>query len=210
MYTLRPDGVQPGAHRQLPDVRLPRRAAADAALRVWLARAPGDELHRRGRSDDCRRAEGGNGPSRLHRSVHRRVSRRRGGAWPGAGRGQPARDRRGEPEGDGGPGRGAREERPHLSQRRVGLLPHRHLREIRPAGAARSGGHQARRAHRHATITRKTMPAISCCGRRRSPTSRPGISDLARAGPDGISNARRWRCACSASRRSTFTPAASI
>ena len=32
----------------------------------------------------------------------------------------------------------------------------------------------------------------------------------ARAGPAGTSSARRWRCGCSASRRSTSTPAASI
>ena len=36
------------------------------------------------------------------------------------------------------------------------------------------------------------------------------LVDSARAGPAGISSARRWRCGCSASRRSTSTPAASI
>ena len=36
-----------------------------------------------------------------------------------------------------------------------------------------------------------------------------GLRHRARAGPAGTSSARRWRCGCSAGRRSTFTPAAS-
>ena len=36
-----------------------------------------------------------------------------------------------------------------------------------------------------------------------------GLRRSAPAGPAGTSSARRWRCGCSASRRSTSTPAAS-
>jgi cysteinyl-tRNA synthetase len=41
------------------------------------------------------------------------------------------------------------------------------------------------------------------------PVSRPGMSVQGLDAPDGTSSARRWRCACSAHRRLTFTRAAS-
>ena len=59
------------------------------------------------------------------------------------------------------------------------------------------------------TSTTRRARATSCCGRRPSRTSRRGTSAAGRAGRGGTSSARRWRCACSASRRSTFIPAAS-
>jgi cysteinyl-tRNA synthetase len=54
---------------------------------------------------------------------------------------------------------------------------------------------------------RRTIRSTSCCGRRRSPTSRAGRRLTARAVPDGTSNARRWR-ARSWAPRSTSTAAA--
>ena len=58
------------------------------------------------------------------------------------------------------------------------------------------------------TSTRRTMRAISCCGRRPSPASRRGMSAPAPDGRAGTSSVRPWRCGCWASRRSTSMPAA--
>ena len=54
---LRADRLCARPHRQLPHLRLPRRAAPHAPPSARLRRAGGDELHRRRRSDDRRRAE---------------------------------------------------------------------------------------------------------------------------------------------------------
>ena len=59
------------------------------------------------------------------------------------------------------------------------------------------------------TSTTRRTRATSCSGRRRNRASRPGIPASARAAPAGTSSAPRWPCACSVSRRSTFTRAAS-
>ena len=71
----------------------------------------------------------------LHRSVHRGVSRGCPRARARGGRRDAARDRRGEPARDGGPGGGARRERPHLPERRLGLF--QDLDAARPTGAWR-------------------------------------------------------------------------
>ena len=207
---LRPHGLRARAHRQLPDVRLPRRAAPHAEVSARLRGEAGDELHRRRRPHDCRRAEGRHGPAQLHRPVHRGVSRGLARAGPRGSRGDAAGDRRSESPGDGRSHRRAREERPHLRQRRIGLLQDRDAARLRQAGAPRSRGHEGRARASTRTTTRKTTRATSCCGRRPSPTSRPGTSSIRPAGRAGTSSARRWRCACSASRRSTSTAAASI
>ena len=60
------------------------------------------------------------------------------------------------------------------------------------------------------TNTRRTTPAISCCGRPASPGSRRGTTAPDPAGRAGTSSARRWRCACSKARIDICTPAASI
>ena len=73
---LRADGLRARPHRQLPHLRLRRRAAPHAEVSARLPRPAGDELHRRRRPDDRRRAEGRHGPARLHRPVHRRRSAR--------------------------------------------------------------------------------------------------------------------------------------
>ena len=123
----------------------------------------------------------------------------------------PARDRRGEPAGDGRPDRARSSSNGHTYRSdgsiyfKIATLP-----ELRPAGAARSRRHEAGRARRLATTTRRKTRATSCCGRRPSRASRRGTSSIRRAVPAGTSSARRWRCGCSASRRSTSTPAASI
>ena len=199
----------PRPHRQLPHLRLPRRAAPHAEVPVRLRRARGHELHRRGRQDHRRRAEGRHAAARLHRSVDRRVPRGRGAARArDAGR-DAARHRRGEPAGDGRDDPGARAQRPHLPPRRLDLLQDRLAAELRPAGAARSRGHEGRRARRRRRIRqgrRARLRAVEGDQARRADVGlrhRPGP---ARA---GTSSARRWRCGCSASRRSTSTPAAS-
>ena len=63
--------------------------------------------------------------------------------------------------------------------------------------------------HAAATPTIRTAGrrSTSCCGSRRSPTSRRGARRSASAGPVGTSSARRWRCTSTA-RRSTCTAAA--
>ena len=60
----------------------------------------------------------------------------------------PARHRRGEPARDGRDDPGSRGARPHVPQRRIDLLPDRHLCRIREARAPRSRRHPTRRAHR--------------------------------------------------------------
>ncbi len=87
--------------------------------------------------------------------------------------------------------------RPHLRIRRVDLFPHRDAARLRQARAARSRGHAGRRARRLGHRTPSRMRATSCCGRRPSRASRPGISAAGRAVRAGTSSARPWRCACS-------------
>ena len=112
--------------------------------------------------------------------------------------------------GDGGSRQRAHPERPHLRQRRVDLFQDLDDARLWPAGAARSRRHEGRRAGRCGSTTRKTTRATSCCGRRAKPGEPTlGSSSIRRDARDGIWNARRWRCACLASRRSTSTPAAS-
>ena len=112
---------------------------------------------------------------------------------------QPARHRQREHHGDGRDDRRAREARPHLSERRIDLLQDLDVSRVRQARAARSL--RASRAARASTptSTRRTTPAISCCGRRASRASRTGTPASAPAVPAGTSSARRWRCGCSAS-----------
>ena len=146
----------------------------------------------------------------LHRAVHRGVPRGRASARPRAGRGNAARDGRGEPAGDGRSGRRARRERPHLPQRRLGLFPDRHAARLRQAGAARSRGHEGRRPRRRRQLRQGRRARLRAVEGDASRASRRGTSSIRPAGPAGTSSARRWRCGCSASRRSTSTPAASI
>ena len=121
-----------------------------------------------------------------------------------------ARDRRGEPAAMGDMIL-ALERNGHTYRRdgsiyfKIATLP-----AVRPAGAARSRRHEGRRAASTSTNTPRTTRATSCCGRRRKP-GEPSWDFGDRPGPAraGTSSARRWRCGCWASRRSTFTPAAS-
>ena len=56
---------------------VPGRAAPALKYQLRLPGPPGDELHRRGRPDDRRVAEGRHAAARVHRPVHRRVPRGR-------------------------------------------------------------------------------------------------------------------------------------
>ena len=139
------------------------------------------------------------------------VSRGRRGARPRAGRGEPARDRPREHRGDGARRSSALERaRPHLPQRRVDLLQDLDASRVRQAGAARSRRHQERRPHRLRQVRQGGRARLRALEGDASRASRRGIRASAPAVPAGTSSARRWRCGCSASRRSTSTPAASI
>ena len=127
------------------------------------------------------------------------------GARARARRGDAPRHRRREHRGDGADHPGARTQRAHLRDRRLDLLQDLDAPRVRQARAPRSRrASRAARASTPTSTTRRTR-ATSCCGRRRSRASRPGTPASARAGRAGTSSARRWRCACSASRRSTST-----
>ena len=206
---LRPDRLRARPHRQLPDLHLRRRAAPHAEVPARLRRAAGDELHRRRRPHDRRRAEGRHGAARLHRSVHRDVPRGRARARPRAGRGDAARDRRGEPAGDGRSHPRAREERPHLRQRRIDLLQDLDAADVRQARAPRSRGHEAGRARRLRQLRQGRRARLRAVEGDQAGRADLGPSSIRRGVPAGTSSARRWRCGCSASRRSTSTPAAS-
>ena len=84
-----------------------------------------------------------------------------------------------------------------------------HPAAVRPAGAARSRRHDQLAPASTATSTRRRTRATSSSGRPPRPTSRRGIAASAPAVPAGTSSAPRWRCGCSARRRSTSTAAAS-
>ena len=155
---LRPHGVRARPHRQLPDVRLRRRAAAHAEVSARLSGQAGDELHRRRRPHDPRRAEGRHGSPLLHRSVRRRVSRGCARAGPRRRRGEPARHRPGQHPGDGRPDRRARSQRPHLSQRWLGVLQDLDPAQLRQAGPPRSRRHEAGRARRHRHVRERRCP----------------------------------------------------
>ena len=120
-------------------------------------------------------------------------------AGHGGARGEPARDRRGQPAGDGGPH--------HARSRRTGT-------PIAATGRSTSGSARSTatgswrvsttRAFSPARAstpipTTRTMPGTSCCGKRRGPTSRRGTTGRDRAARAGTSSARRWRCGCWAS-----------
>ena len=142
--------------------------------------------------------------------VDRRVSRGRRGARPRGRRRAAAGDRPGQPRGDGAARAGARSERPHLRERRLGLL--QDLRRFRStaAGAARSRRPEGRRPRRLGQVRqgqRARLRAVEGDARPDEPSWDFGFG---RAGRAGTSSARRWRCGCSASRRSTSTAAASI
>ena len=170
----------------------------------------GRQLHRRRRPDHCRRPSGRPRPAHLHRPIHRRVPRGLAFARPRGGRGNAAGDRPGQPAGDGRSHHRARP--PTVTPTAATDRSTSRSRRCPTTGSWRISITTACRPARGSTPTptRKTMPAISCCGRRPSRTSRPGTWSTRRVDPAGISNARRWRCGCSASRRSTSIPAASI
>ena len=206
---VRPDGLRPRAHRQLPDVRRRRRAAPRPEVSGRLRRPARHELHRRRRPHDPRIAEGRRAAARIHRPLHRGVSRGCGGARPRAVEESPRATDPENIEAMGADDPGARGARAHLSQRRVDLLQDF---DASPSTASwRASITRASRAAPASTATsttRKTR-ATSCSGRRPRRASRRGIPGSARAVRAGTSSARRWRCGCSARRRSTSTPAAS-
>jgi len=157
---VRLDGLRARPHRQLPHLHLRRRAAPHPEVPARLRRPPGDELHRRRRSDDHRRAEGRQGSAQLHRSVHRDVPRGCAGARARAGRRDAARHRRSEPARDGRSDRRAREERPHLRQRRLDLFQDLDAAVLREAGAPRSRRHEAGRPRRRRFLREGRCPRL--------------------------------------------------
>ena len=211
MYTCGLTVYARGPHRQLPDLRL--RSTSCAARCKYLLRLPGaagDELHRRGRPHDRRRAEGRHAAARLHRSVHRGVPRGRAGARARGGRGE-CRARPTRPTCGRWPTWSrALEQNGHTYRSdgsiyfKIATLPDygklaRLDHEGMKPGARVDSDNYAKEDARDFVLWKATKPG--------EPTwdCRSGR----RAGPAGTSSARRWRCGCSASRRSTSTPAAS-
>ena len=175
-----------------------------------LRGAPGGQLHRRRRQDDRRRAGGRRAASRVHRAVDSRVPRRRGAAGDRGAGGDAARHRRGEPARDGRHDSRARAQRPHLSARRLDLFPDRDAsrstagwrrldREGMQDGASVDVDEYSKDDPRDFVLWKGDASGRAVVGLRHRP--RPSRA--------GTSSARRWRCGCSASRRSTSTPAAS-
>ena len=121
----------------------------------------------------------------------------------------PARHRPGEHRRDGDDGRATGAERAHLPQRRFDLLQDLLDAGLRQARAPRSCRHEAGRAGRCRRLRERR-----CARLRAVEGNQAGRADLGSGrppgGPAGTSSAPPWRCGSSASRRSTFTPAASI
>ena len=84
------------------------------------------------------------------------------------------------------------------------------LPDVRQAGAARSRRHPGRRARRLRRVRQGRRARLRAV--EGDQAGRADVGRRLRPGPAraGTSSARRWRCGCSASRRSTSTPAASI
>ena len=171
----------------------------------------GDELHRRRRPDDRRRAEGRAWTCATYTDQYiARVPRGRARARARAGRGDAARDRRGQPARDGRPDRARSTQNGHTYRSdgsiyfKISTLPdygqlaHLDHEGMKP-GARVDSDNYAKEDARDFVLWKATKPG--------EPTW--DFGDPARAGPAGTSSARRWRCGCSASRRSTSTPAAS-
>ena len=173
--------------------------------------APRDELHRRGRPDDRRRAEGRHGAARVHRSVHCRVSRGCPRAGPRGGRRDAARDRRGEPAARWRDLVTALDRNGHTYRSdgsvyfKISTLP-----DYGSLARLDHEGMQAGRARRFRQLRQGRRPRFRAVEGDQGRASRPGTSSIRRDGRAGTSSARRWRCGCSASRRSTSIPAASI
>ena len=166
---------------------------------LGLRREAGDELHRRGRSDDRRRAEGRHGPAQLHRPVHRRVPRGLARARARGRRGDAARDGRGQPAARWPTSSPRSTQNGHTyRQRRVDLLQDLDAARLRQAGAPRSRGHEARRARRRRQLRQRRRPRFRAVegdqagradvGRRRSARP-PGLAP--RVLGDGAAPARR-------------------
>ena len=215
---LRPDRV-PVRPRRQPAQLPPRRPHPPGAAVPRHRRLPRQEHHRRrppprrairpGRGPDARLGRArGQDAGRDRRGVRGGLPRRRGGRQHPAGPRLPARDRA-HPR-DGRPGRAARGRR--LCLRVVGrqrVLRGRLIRWLWPAVGqlARRAPCRASRRGRARQARPGGLRALE--GRRRG--SDPEVADAhagARATRAGTSNARRWRCATSAT-GSTSTPAAS-
>ena len=120
---LRPHRLRARAHRQLPDLRLRGRAAAHAAVPARLPGAAGDELHRRRRPHDRRRAEGRAwicAPTPI--STSRRSARTRARSGSKTVEEMPRATDEANLQAMADLDRRARPQRPHLSQRRLDLL----------------------------------------------------------------------------------------
>ena len=104
---------------------------------------------------------------------------------------------------------GARAQRPHLCQRRLDLLQDLDAAGLRQARAPRSRRHQERRAHRFGQVREGKRARFRAVEGDQAGRADLGSGHRSRPSRAGTSSAPRWRCGCSASRRSTFTPAAS-
>ncbi len=173
---MRPHGLRTRPHRQLPHLRRRRCPAEGPQVPGGLRRAARDEFHGRRRQDHPRIEQGRCAAARVHRSLHRGVSRGCGGAGARDSRAAAAGHRQREHHGDGRDDRRAREAGAHVSERRIGLLQDLDVSRVRPSRAARSLRDQERRACRQRQVREGRRPRFrvvegeqagrACLGRR--------------------------------------------
>ena len=140
---------------------------------LGLPGAPGDELHRRRRPHDRRRAEGRHGPSRRTPiSTSRRFARMRARSGSRTVEEMPRATDEANLKAMADLIGALDRARPHLPERRLGLLQDLDAAGLRQAGAPRSRRHEGRARASTPTTTRRKTRATSCCGRRPSRASR--------------------------------------
>ena len=188
-----------------------RRAAPRAEVRSRLRHAAGHELHRRGRPDDPRVAEGRRAAARVHRLA---TSRRFARMPPRSASNRPE-ETRARPTTQNIAAMGetikALERNGHTYRSdgsiyfKIATLPdYGKLARLDHAGIKSGARIDSRQVRQGGRARLRAVEGDQARG------ADLGSGHRSRAGPAGTSSARRWRCGCSASRRSTSTPAASI
>ena len=104
----------------------------------------------------------------------------------------------------------ARDERPHLHQRRIDLLQDFHVPGLRQTGAPRSSAASRRRPRRLRQVREGRCARFRAVEGGQAGRAVVGRRDCRSGAPAGTSSAPRWRRSCSASCQSTSTAAASI
>ena len=204
---LRPDGLRLRPHRQFPHVHV-RRHPAPVAARQRLRARSRDEHHRCGRQDHPQRRGAATRSAEEYTAIYtqgipRRLRQRCGWSGPSTWSRPPSTSTKWSSA-----IQRLTEARPHLRQRRLGLLPHLDFPGIRQALAQRFQRQHRGRARGRGRVRKGRRPRLrpveGAQGRR------AGLGDADRPGPSraGTSSAPSWPSSIWA-RRSISTPAAS-